>query len=134
MTSRPVFSLDKTWSISNDKTFILTTDSDCIGYICGVLNSKVIEFTLRQICAWLWTEWIELRKIYMQSIPIPFIIPSNQSIVSQIESLVSNILETKKQDPEKDTTELEREIDKLVYELYELTSEEIAVVEASMKV
>ena len=70
----------------------------------------------------------------MQSIPIPFIIPSNQSIVSQIESLVSNILETKKQDPEKDTTELEREMDKLVYELYELTSEEIAVVEASMKV
>ena len=70
----------------------------------------------------------------MQSIPIPFIIPSNQSIVSQIESLVSNILETKKQDPEKDTTELEREIDKLVYGLYELTSEEIAVVEGSVKV
>ena len=69
----------------------------------------------------------------MQSIPIPFIIPSNQSIVSQIESLVSNILETKKQDPEKDTTELEREIDKLVYGLYELTPEEIAVIEESVK-
>ena len=34
---------------------------------------------------------------------------------------------------EADTTALEREIDRLVYELYDLTPEEIAVVEGAQK-
>jgi len=36
---------------------------------------------------------------------------------------------TKQRDPKADTTALEREIDLLVYQLYDLTAEEIAVVE-----
>jgi hypothetical protein len=35
----------------------------------------------------------------------------------------------KKANPQTDTRELEREIDGLVYQLYELTAEEIAIVE-----
>ena len=38
-----------------------------------------------------------------------------------------------KADPDADTSALEAEIDKLVYRLYDLTPEEIAVVEASAK-
>jgi hypothetical protein len=40
---------------------------------------------------------------------------------------VSNII--KKREPDADTTELEREIDHLVYDLYGLTNDEIAIVE-----
>ncbi len=64
----------------------------------------------------------------MDIFPIPFTTPSNQSIVTQMELIVDQILKIKKQDPDADTTELEREIDQLVYELYELTPEEIVVV------
>lgn len=46
-----------------------------------------------------------------------------------IVELVTKILEEKKQNPLADTSLLEREIDKKVYELYGLTEEEIRVVE-----
>jgi len=41
------------------------------------------------------------------------------------------ILTDKKSNPQADTTTLEAEIDQLVYELYGLTEEEIAIVEES---
>jgi hypothetical protein len=53
----------------------------------------------------------------------------NQSIVSQIESLVDQILDAKKKNHAADTIEWEKEIDQLVYKLYELTDEEIKIVE-----
>ena len=42
---------------------------------------------------------------------------------------VDRILAAKKRDPKVDTTAWEQEIDRLVYELYGLTKEEIAIVE-----
>jgi uncharacterized membrane protein YkoI len=42
-------------------------------------------------------------------------------------------LTLKKADNRADTTELEREIDRLVYQLYELTADEIAIVEGKAK-
>ena len=47
--------------------------------------------------------------------------------------LVDRILVEKKDDPQMDTTALEREIDRLVYELYGLTEDEIAIVEGTAK-
>ena len=43
--------------------------------------------------------------------------------------MVKQILAVKKRTPEADTTALEREIDRLVYQLYDLSPEEIALVE-----
>ncbi|MDT7542287.1 MAG: hypothetical protein QOE33_2191, partial [Acidobacteriota bacterium] len=43
--------------------------------------------------------------------------------------LVDRILAAKRDDPQADTSKLEREIDHLVYQLYELTADEIAIVE-----
>lgn len=47
-------------------------------------------------------------------------------------TLVNEITSIKKQDPKADTSALEAEIDRLVYELYELTAEEIALVEEAV--
>jgi len=44
-------------------------------------------------------------------------------------SLFDQILSAKKRDPTPDTAALEKQIDKMVYELYELTPEEIEIVE-----
>ena len=46
-----------------------------------------------------------------------------------MEALVDKILAAKKENPQTNTSHWEREIDKLVYELYGLTEEEIKIVE-----
>ncbi len=60
---------------------------------------------------------------------MPTISPSNAGIVNQIEALVDKILTAKNQNPQTDTTQLEYQIDQLVYKLYNLTEEEIKIVE-----
>ena len=67
-----------------------------------------------------------MQAIYVSQIPIPAI-----ANPKPIETLVDQILTTKRTDPAADVSALEREIDQLVYQLYNLTAEEIAVVEES---
>jgi len=45
--------------------------------------------------------------------------------------LINQILSAKKQNPEAATSQLEKEIDQLVYKLYNLTEEEIKIIESS---
>ncbi len=66
---------------------------------------------------------------YVERIPIPPLTPENRPIVQRIESLVDSILKAKEQNPQTDTSNLEREIDRFVYRLYDLTEEEIGIVE-----
>ena len=47
------------------------------------------------------------------------------------ENLYNKIVEAKKVNPSTDTSALESEIDRLVYQLYGLTEEEIKIVEQS---
>jgi hypothetical protein len=62
-------------------------------------------------------------------IPIPKVIDVDiQQILS---GLVNNILAVKKSDPNADTTALETKIDQMVYQLYNLTAEEIEIIESS---
>jgi adenine-specific DNA-methyltransferase len=96
------------------------------------MNSSIFNWEFKQKWIFLGKAY-EWKKQYVELIHLPTITSSNQSTVSKIESFVDQILKIKKQDPDADTTELEREIDRLVYGLYELTSEEIAVVEGSVK-
>ncbi|MFK7946891.1 MAG: Eco57I restriction-modification methylase domain-containing protein [Saprospiraceae bacterium] len=53
----------------------------------------------------------------------------SQNKQEPFKNLVTEILTIKQENPEADTIDLEREIDKLVYALYDLTAEEIAIVE-----
>jgi hypothetical protein len=63
---------------------------------------------------------------YFSQIPIAI---ENGEIKKKVEVLVDMILETKKHNPSADTTALEAQIDQLVYQLYELTEEEIEIIE-----
>ena len=57
----------------------------------------------------------------------------NQPIADQIINLIDHILSIKQQDPDADTSNLEKEIDQLVYKLYNLTDEEIKIVEGFLQ-
>jgi hypothetical protein len=50
-------------------------------------------------------------------------------LVREIESVVEVILSAKKENPAADTAALEQQIDRIVYRLYDLTEEEIRIVE-----
>ncbi|MXV83978.1 hypothetical protein F4Z98_11480 [Candidatus Poribacteria bacterium] len=65
----------------------------------------------------------------MKNFPIPPITDVNQNLVAKIENKVDAILAAKAVTPDTNTTDLENEIDKLVYALYDLTNDEIAIVE-----
>ena len=66
---------------------------------------------------------------YVGKIPIPLALPEEQQPIIK---LVDQILVAKAADPDADTTAQENKIDKLVYELYNLTEDEIAIVEGSV--
>jgi hypothetical protein len=68
-----------------------------------------------------------IKGIHLKLLPIRTTSNEMQTIITNI---VDRILASKKHDPKADTTALEREIDRLVYRLYDLTPEEIAIVEA----
>ena len=57
---------------------------------------------------------------------VPPITTNNQPVADEIENLVDRIIDMKKNS--QDTSRLENQIDQLVYQLYDLTPEEIGVV------
>ncbi|MFN6992556.1 MAG: hypothetical protein ACK4MM_07555, partial [Fervidobacterium sp.] len=118
-----------------DSTFIITGRN--LKYIIAILNSKVSISWMKTSVATL-GEGMYGAKIYVERIPIPPITSQNKLLAEKIESLVNEILSltqsedylsnTQKQSKVKD---LEKQIDKLIYKLYDLTDEEIKIVEAN---
>jgi hypothetical protein len=100
-------------------------------YLCALLNSKPVAFFFKRYYAGggLGEEGYRYKKAFLENLPIPPITPENQSLVSQIESLVDQILARKRGNPNADTRDLERAIDDIVYLLYDLTPDEIRLVE-----
>jgi hypothetical protein len=93
-------------------------------YLLAILNSSVNKFFFPQICPTIQGGFMRFKSIYVEQIPIP---TTNKP--EEIEGLVKKILLIKQKDPKADVSKLERQIDELVYQLYGLTPEEIAVVE-----
>ncbi|MCL6103095.1 MAG: hypothetical protein M1292_11550 [Bacteroidetes bacterium] len=59
---------------------------------------------------------------------IPIYFPTDNEEKPFVE-IVDKIIEAKSKDPQADTIDLEKEIDEMVYKLYELTYEEVKVVD-----
>ena len=117
---------DKLNCLFGDKVNKIQLQSQNYLEILGVLNSKFIDWYFRKTSTNNQVNGYEL-----QELPIPIITSENLWIINQVESLVAQILSDKRINPKANVTELERKIDQLVYELYELTPEEIAVVEGT---
>ena len=93
-------------------------------FIVGILNSRIIDWLFRK------TSTNNNINIYeLESLPIPKITESNQPLCDEIIKCVEQILSLKKVDSSNDTAELESKIDSLVYKLYNLTNDEIQIVE-----
>ena len=127
MTKFLPFTLDSTGKFTNEKCFIITGHN--LKFLVGILNSKIGAKWLRENCPKLAKEGRELSKIFFENIPIPTVVSENKKITCEVESIVDNILLNKNRNI--DTSKLEAQIDRLVYQLYGLTNEEINLVEST---
>jgi type I restriction-modification system DNA methylase subunit len=146
IAKEPRFTLDTNGYFSNDKTFIIPYDDR---YLLGILNSKLAWLFLKRICSVLGDPdkggRLELRDTHLKRLPIHrinFDDPADKSRHDKIVVLVEKMLALKQEhaaaaasmsDKRHELAEqidyTARQIDLLVYELYGLTPDEIALVE-----
>ena len=115
-------------------------------YILGVINSKLIQHIFElQNPQMVNKVFAEIKVVYVERLPIPpidFSNPIEKARHDQMVELVERMLDLNKQlaeakEPQTKTVlqrqveTTDRQIDLLVYELYELTEEEIKIVEGS---
>ncbi|GHQ15403.1 type IIG restriction enzyme/methyltransferase [Helicobacter pylori] len=110
-------------------SFILTGEH--LHYLLGMLHSKLITFAFKTFYAGggLGESGYRYKKAFIERLPIPKITPQNQELAHKITDGAKAILEAKEKDPKANTQKLEKEIDALVYQLYNLTDEEIKIIE-----
>jgi hypothetical protein len=93
-------------------------------FLLGLLNSLLMEFFYSHLSAMIQHDYLRFFKSYMQQIPIPEPTPAQREA---IEALVGKLLAAEGQGPR--VPAWERALNALVYEVYGLTAEEIALVE-----
>lgn len=110
-------------------SFILTGEH--LHYLLGMLHSKLITFAFKTFYAGggLGESGYRYKKAFIERLPIPKITEKNQELADKITDGAKQILALKEKDPKANTQELEKEIDALVYQLYNLTNEEIKIIE-----
>ncbi len=110
-------------------SFILTGEH--LHYLLGMLHSKLITFAFKTFYAGggLGESGYRYKKAFIERLPIPQITEKNQELARKITDSAKQILALKEKDPKANTQKLEKEIDALVYQLYNLTDEEIKIIE-----
>jgi hypothetical protein len=106
---------------------VIPNDSISPKYLTAILNSQLITFIHKYL-------YLDIEKELFQKIlienckkfPIKTAIKEQQA---PLINLVDKILAAKEENPDADTKAWEAEIDQLVYQLYNLTPEEIAIIE-----
>ncbi|MEP1138995.1 MAG: TaqI-like C-terminal specificity domain-containing protein, partial [Balneola sp.] len=125
MTKFLPFTLDIEGTFLNDKCFILTGEK--LHFLTAFLNSKLFKLCFSEAFPELQGNTKEIKKFILEEIPVKY--PNDEeSFINKVDQIFT----LKKENPDTNTSKLEAEIDQMVYELYGLTEEEIAIVEESV--
>ncbi|EOH1887369.1 class I SAM-dependent DNA methyltransferase [Campylobacter jejuni] len=128
MAKEPCFSYETSFAFAMAPANIITSNSDILKYILAFLNSDFIYLMLRKFYMGGGIEG-ELKTNNLEKLPIPKINSKNQKLADEFINLVDEILKAKEQDKNANTQELENKINSLVYKLYNLTEEDIKIIE-----
>lgn len=138
---KPEFTFDSNLWFTNQKCFIISLEDD---YLLGILNSSVTFFWFKQVLPKLRGDFFEPSFVYLKEFPVKKpAINENKELGNQICRLVNTLvnlniqfskesLESRRNQLQQAIDHAERRIDTLVYELYDLTEEEIAIVEGEV--
>ncbi|EDO7589950.1 DUF7149 domain-containing protein [Campylobacter coli] len=108
--------------------YVIKTQRINVKYLTAILNSKLIAFWLKHKGKMQGNNY-QIDKEPLLNIPIVTINSKNQKIADELINLVDEILKAKEQDKNANTQELENKINSLVYKLYNLTEDEIKIIE-----
>ncbi len=125
LSTVPRFSYDRQGIFCSAPTNLLTGRN--LKYILGFLNSHFGCYQMRQIAYSRRGDFMEYKKIFVEQISVPKIPATAQQPFIQV---VDKIFAAKAKDPVADTTELENQIDQLIHQLYELTVDQIKVIDS----
>lgn len=128
------YTLDETGFYSNDKTSIISLNDK---YLLGILNSTACDYFIKSIAATKQNGYFEYKPMYVDQLPIP---AASHAQRKEIEKLVDHILNLNKQKADANVPGVIEQIDnqiahadekinELVYQLYELTEQEIKIIE-----
>ena len=110
---------------------ILITDKTLsTKYVLALLNSSLLQWYYSNMFKGDTELFPKIRIAQAKQLPIIKVTAEQQQPIVE---LIDKILALKQSSPNADITSLENEIDKLVYQLYNLTPEEIAIIEQSAK-
>ncbi len=98
-----------------------------IHYVLGIANSRYIEVTYNALVKEAGRVFPQVKITHVKKLPM---VIADKTEQEKIGGLVKKILASKARDPNIDTIQLEKNIDRLVYNLYDLKPEEIAIIEA----
>lgn len=109
--------------INAPSAFITSSDR----YLLAVLNSRAVWYQLTLSSVARSGGYREVKPMFVENLHIPV---ADKSTIDKCTELVNKIIDLKAD--QTDTSNLESEIDGIVYEMYGLTDEEIAVVEGAV--
>ena len=114
----------------NSAYFLLPPSGIDSKFLLGILNSSTIRFYLNLVAETSGmgtSRWINN---YVKEFPIPVVAYEQQTGIIKI---VNQILEVKAADSDANIADLEQEIDERVYALYNLTQEDITIVQEAVQ-
>ena len=107
----------------NNFSFIVSLNGHSLKVLLGILNSNLMNWYFSN-------SFVDynIKPKYIEQLPLPNLLQS-----AELDGLISEIVSLKSIDKEIDTSKMESEINKIVYQLYDLTKDEIAIIESSTK-
>jgi len=141
LATRSSFSLDETNGFYvNAPACILPTNSR---YVLGILNSRLMSYFLKSICAERQGSFIEQKPVYVSQVPIKKPTKEQEIEITQhVEKMlqlnekllqIGDKLTDERAAIEDEIKETDSEIDNLVYDIYGLTNAEKEIIENSLK-
>lgn len=111
-------------------------------YLLGLLNSKLLDWNLKMISTQMRGGWYSYEAKYIKNLPVILPTPANKGLVENIISHVKSMikLQREKQETtlphqidqlEQKINHVQNSIDKIVYQLYNLESREMEVIETA---
>jgi type I restriction-modification system DNA methylase subunit len=140
LAKRSSFSLETNGFYVNNPANILPTNSK---YVLGILNSKLMSYFLRSICAQRQGGFIEQKPVYVSQVPIKKPTKEQEIEITQhVEKMlqlneklfkIGDKLTDERARIEDEIKKTDSEIDELVYEIYGITEDERKTIEDSLK-
>jgi len=124
------------YHLNNVHSFAPINNKCDIRYIAAILNSRLLDFYYKKISLEEGRAMAQIDIEVAEKLPIPEISLLEQKIFIYLVDQILDITSTPGYDPKNPPVkqkELERQIDELVYKLYDLMEEEIEIVENSSK-